>query len=52
MCPELAHDSLEGALIVFEQTRELPVLLLKRLILRHELDIEPLELRLELLCDI
>lgn len=48
---ELGHDSLEGALIVLEQDRELSVLLLQALVLEHERDVEPLELRVELLCD-
>lgn len=50
MRAELAHHSLERALVVLEENRQLPVLLLQPLVLQHEVDVQPFQLRLKLLC--
>lgn len=51
VCTKLAHHSLERALVVLEENRQLPVLLLQPLVLQHKVDVQSFQLRLELLCD-
>ena len=51
MSSEFAHDGFEGAFVVLEQARELSILLLERLILLDEGDVQSLQFGLEFLCD-